>query len=158
GDKKWQNRAQGELGLIAGVNGNLGAAGMALFQAITRADQLGDVSSEVSFATWLANGMSLNGMADRALQLIDRASEVATRSGYAEMPLQLTIAKVRAMLLLPDGQRAQGRRDARALLISTLEGARKDGVFGAQTELLMQAAQMATDDHDYSTAEQNLYE
>ena len=54
------------------------------------------------FATWLANGMSVNGMADRALQLIDRASELARKSGYAEMPFQLTIAKIRALLLLPE--------------------------------------------------------
>ncbi len=158
GDHKWQNRAQGELGLIAGVSGNLGAAGMALYQAITRADQLGDVSAEVHFATWLANGMSVNGMADRALQLIDRASELATKSGYSEMPLQLTIAKVRALLLLPDPQKAQGRQDARALLTSTLEDSRKNGVLGAQAELLTQSAQMALDERDYGTAEQNLSE
>ena len=96
GDKKWQNRANGELGLVAGVNGNTGAAALALFQAITRAYDLGDVASEVHFVTWLANGMSVNGMADRALQLIDRASELARKSGYAEMPFQLTIAKIRA--------------------------------------------------------------
>ena len=44
GDKKWQNRANGELGLVAGVNGNTGAAALALFQAITRAYDLGDVA------------------------------------------------------------------------------------------------------------------
>ena len=158
GDKKWQNRAQGELGLVAGVNGNLGVAGVALYQAITRADQLGDVSSEVHFATWLANGMSVNGMADRALQLIDRASELARKNGYSEMPFQLTIARVRALLRLSDTQRAQGRQDARALIASTLEEARKSGVLGAQAELLTQSAQIAMDDRDYGAAEQNLSE
>ena len=59
------------------MNGNLAAAALALFQAITRAGQLGDVSSEVYFATWLANGMSVNGMADRALQLLYQATDLA---------------------------------------------------------------------------------
>jgi hypothetical protein len=156
GDKKWQNRANGELGLVAGVNGNTGAAAAALFQAITRAHELADVSSEVHFATWLANGMSVNGMADRALQLIDRASELARKNGYAEMPFQLTIAKIRALLLLPDPQRERGRQDAKSLLMATLEDAQKNGVLGAQTELLAQAAQLAQEDHDYATAEQHL--
>jgi CHAT domain-containing protein len=156
GDKKWQNRANGELGLVAGVNGNTGAAAAALFQATTRAYESGDIPSAVHFATWLANGMSVNGMADRALQLIDRASEVARRNGYAQMPLQLTIAKIRALLLLPDSQRERGRQDAKALLLATLESAQKDGVLGAQTELLIQAAQLAVEDRDYTAAEQHL--
>lgn len=156
GDKKWQNRANGELGLVAGVNGNTGAAAAALFQAITRAHELEDISSEVHFATWLANGMSVNGMADRALQLIDRASELARTHGYADMPFQLTIAKVRALLLLPDPQRERGRQDAKLLLLATLEEAQKNGVLGAQTELLAQAAQLALEDRDYATAERHL--
>ena len=156
GDKKWQNRANGELGLVAGVNGNTGAAALALFQAITRAYDLGDVASEVHFATWLANGMSVNGMADRALQLIDRASELARKSGYAEMPFQLTIAKIRALLLLPEPQKERGRQDAKSLIVATLEEAQRNDVLGAQTELLTQAAQLALEDRDYATAEQRL--
>ena len=31
GDAKWQNRACGELGLVAGANGDVGSAGIALF-------------------------------------------------------------------------------------------------------------------------------
>ena len=156
GDKKWQNRANGGLGLVAGVNGNTGVAAAALFQAITRAYESGDVPSAVHFATWLANGMSVNGMADRALQLIDRAGEVARKNGYAQMPLELTIAKIRALLLLPDSKRERGRQDAKALLMATLEYAQKDGVLGAQTELLIQAAQLAVEDRDYAAAEQHL--
>src|SRR5580704_4431105 len=57
GDRKWQNRANGELGLVAGLTGNIGAAGAALYLAAMKAEQLGDTSGEVSFATWLANGM-----------------------------------------------------------------------------------------------------
>jgi hypothetical protein len=158
GDDRWQNRAQGELGLVAGVNGNLGAAALALFQAITRAEQLGDVSSAVYFATWLANGMSVNGMADRALPLLDEATELARKNGYSELPFQLAIAKVRALLLLPDSEKERGRREARALLTSTLEEATREGVLGAQAELLIQAAQMALDDRDYGAAEPYLSE
>src|ERR1700722_9859744 len=60
GDRKWQNRANAGLGLVAGLGGNIGAAGTALYQAIIKAEQLGDVQGEISFATRLANGMSIN--------------------------------------------------------------------------------------------------
>jgi hypothetical protein len=46
GNAKWQNRARGELGLLAGVNGDTAAAGLALFQAIDTADKLGDVAGQ----------------------------------------------------------------------------------------------------------------
>jgi len=101
GDRKWQNRANGELGLVAGLKGNIGAAGAALYQAVTKAELLGDIPGEVSFATWLANGMSVNGMADRAEQLLNRVEELARKYHYSEMPLQFSIARVRALLELP---------------------------------------------------------
>src|ERR1700744_2828339 len=37
GDRKWENRASGELGIVAGVNGDVGAAAVALLKAISTA-------------------------------------------------------------------------------------------------------------------------
>jgi tetratricopeptide (TPR) repeat protein len=155
GDRKWQNRANGELGLVAGVSGNIGAAGTALYLAAMKAEQLGDTSGEVSFATWLANGMSVNGMADRALQLLDRAEALARKSGYSEMPLQFSIAKVRALLQVAEPQRASGREEARKLLATSLDSARGNGVHGAETELLSQAGQLALEERDFAGAERS---
>ena len=39
GDQKWENRAKGELGLVAGVNGDIGSAALALYGAISKAEQ-----------------------------------------------------------------------------------------------------------------------
>src|SRR4051794_10233641 len=153
GDKKWQNRANGQLGLVAGLNGDIGAAGIALYQAITQADQIGDVAAQVHFATWLANGLAVNGMADRALELVNRVGELTRKHGYEETPLQLSIAKVRAMLLLPDPQRAAALSEANALLAKTLNEAEAQGVSGAETELLIQAGEMAEHDGDHTAAE-----
>ena len=72
-DRKWENRAAGELGIVAGVNGDLGTAGMALFKAMNTASALHDLAGEISFATWLANGMAVHGMADRAIGNVRRA-------------------------------------------------------------------------------------
>src|SRR3954463_9462959 len=54
-DPEWQNRARGELGIVAGMKGDIGAAGMALFKAIDTAEQIGDVGAAINFRTWLAN-------------------------------------------------------------------------------------------------------
>jgi hypothetical protein len=56
GDRKWENRASGELGIVAGVNGDVGTAAVALLKAIGTAGALKDVAGQISFATWLANG------------------------------------------------------------------------------------------------------
>jgi CHAT domain-containing protein len=158
GDRKWQNRANGYLGLVAGLSGNIGAAGGALYQAVMKAEQLGDASGEIYFATWLANGMAVNNMADRAVQLLDRVEELARKSGFSEMPLQFSIAKVRVLLQLPEPQKARGREEGKKLLASTLELARTNHVSGAETELLSQAGQLAIEEHDFAGAEQSFKE
>ena len=154
-DQKWQNRAKGQLGLAAGLNGDIGAAGLALYTAIMKAEQLGDVAGHVYFATWLANGMAVKGMADRAIPVLDRAIEVAQKAGHGEMPLQLSIAKIRALTLLPEPKAAEGRNEAQKLLATTLAQAERDHVVGAETDLLNQAGEMAFETQDLTTAEKS---
>jgi hypothetical protein len=156
GDRKWQNRANGYLGLVAGLNGNIGAAGGALYQAVMKAEQLGDASGEIYFATWIANGMAVNNMADRAVQLLDRVEELARKSGFSEMPLQFSIAKVRALMQLSEPQKVRGREEGKKLLASTLDLARKNGVSGAETELLMPVGKSTRDGGLPSTISANI--
>ena len=152
-DQKWDNRAKGELALIAGANGNLGSAGVALYAAMAKAEQLGDVAGYVSFATWLTNGMAVNGMADRALTVIDRAGDFAKKNGYPEIPLQLSIARIRALMNLPEAQAEQSRDLVNRLVTDTLAEAQKQHVLGAQTELLNDAGQIAMGRNDLLSAE-----
>ena len=134
GDQKWENRARGELGLIAGVKGDLGASALALYSAIAKADQLGDVAAHINFATWLGNGMAVHGMADRALKVIDQAFDFAKKNGYKGVPLQLSIAKIRALTNLPEPQTEQRREVAEKLIAATLVEARNEHLLGAETE------------------------
>jgi CHAT domain-containing protein len=151
-DRKWQNRANGELALVAGLNGQIGAAGIALYKALNTATQLEDLEAQVNFATWLGNGMAVNGMADRAVLLLDKTISFTRKSGYT-FPLQLYIAKIRALVLLPEPQRAKARLEAKILIGQTLAQAQKDDVPGAETELLSLTAQMAIDEGDFAQAE-----
>jgi hypothetical protein len=153
GDQKWENRAKGELGLVAGVSGDIGSAALALYGAISEAEQLGDVSAHINFATWLANGMAVHGMADQASRVVDKASDLARKNGYAEIPLQPSIAKIRALANLAEPQREQNRELANKLITTALADAEKEHVLGAQTELLIEAGQITANRGDLSTAE-----
>jgi CHAT domain-containing protein len=153
GDAKWENRAAGELGIVAGINGDLGAAGVALFQAINRADQLHDLAGEVNFSIWLANGMAVNGMGDRALKVLDGALDAARKDPSVGIPIQLHIARIRALISLPDGpQRESGLRQAQNLIDEAMASARRDNTLGAQAELLNQSGQIAQKRGDLSAA------
>ena len=153
GDQKWENRAKGELALVAGVNGDLGKAGIALFGAIAKAEQLGDVAAHINFATWLANGMAVHGAADQAIRIVDRAADLARKNGYPQVPLQLSIAKIRALGNLPEPQSDQNKEMANKLIATTLAEAESEHVLGAETELLIEAGQIAAKRGDLPTAE-----
>jgi tetratricopeptide (TPR) repeat protein len=153
GDQKWENRARGELALVAGVNGDLGKAGIALFGAIAKAEQLGDVAAHINFATWLANGMAVHNAADQALRIIDRAADLAQKHGYTHVPLQLSIAKIRALSNLPEPQGDRDKDTANKLIATTLAEAESEHVLGAESELLIEAGQIATKRGDLPTAE-----
>ena len=54
GDTKWENRATGELGVISGVNGDLGTAAVTLVAAIGKAAEIHDLAGQLNFSVWLA--------------------------------------------------------------------------------------------------------
>jgi CHAT domain-containing protein len=152
-DPIWQNRATGFLAIIAGVSGNLGAAGVTLVRVIGAAAKLRDIGAELTFSTYLGNGMTLNGMADRALPILDAAIERARSREEADLPTQLYVAKIRALIYLPAEKRAQGRKQAKELIETTLNYARHHNIMGAQTELLNQAGLIAIEERDLERGE-----
>jgi CHAT domain-containing protein len=155
GDAKWVNRANGHLGIVAAMNGDMGGAGKALFQAIAKAEELGDVTGQLTFSMWLANGMSTNGMADNALRILERGELLAKKNGYTQMPIQFSIAKIRA---LSASKSEQDHASAKALLQTTLADARREGILGAQTDLLSQSGRIALAAGDYAAAEKSFTE
>jgi tetratricopeptide (TPR) repeat protein len=154
GDLRWQNRARGELGIVAGLKGDIGTAGAALFKAIPTAERMGDIGGAINFRVWLANGMTVNGMADGALKQLDKASELAEQHRYKHLPFQLLIARVRAIGALPEPERSKRTPEAKALLASTLQLAQDEKVYGAEVELLNQAGLLALQSGNAADAEQ----
>ena len=153
GDLRWENRAVGELGVVAGINGDLGTAGLTLFGAIAKAAELHDIAAQMNFSIWLANGMAVNGMADRALKVLDKASDAARNEPAAGIPIQLHIARIRALINLPEGpKREAGLIEAQRLIEETMISARSTNTLGAQAELLNQAGVIAKRKGDLSGA------
>src|SRR6185312_4706267 len=125
GDRKWANRAEGELGIIAGINGNIGDAAVALLKAISTAEALHDPPAQISFSTWLANGMSVNGRADKAIAVLDRAANLVPKDPDAGFPVQLYIAKIRALVTLAqNGIAPNGKTEAERLFGAALKYSR----------------------------------
>jgi CHAT domain-containing protein len=152
GDRKWENRASGELGIVAGVNGDVGAAAVALLKAISTAGALKDVAGQISFSTWLANGMTVHGMADRAIPLLDNALNLVSKESDAGFPVQLYIAKIRALVTMADTA-GKGPAEAKKLIDVALKYARENEILGAETELLTQAGLLAMAARDSATAQ-----
>ncbi len=142
-DLKWQNRARGELAILAGSNGNVAEAGRGLFRAIASAQKIGDVEGAFYFTLWLANGMSINGMADGALKQLEKADQLAKESRFEATPLALTIAHIRAIVNLPEEERRRHLDEAERSYSEAFRFAQRDAVPGAEIELLTQHGQLA---------------
>src|SRR5579883_1153944 len=153
GDQKWENRAAGQLGIVAGVNGDIGTAAVALVKAIGTAEALHDVEGQIWFSTWLANGMTVNGRADKAIAVLDRAIAAVPKDPEAGFPVQLYIAKIRALVALPVNTHPEARSEARRLIETALKYSRENDILGAQCELLNQAGLLSMGAHDLSGAE-----
>ena len=99
-----------------------------------------DVSAQVNFSVWLANGMTVEGMGDKALQVLNEAIDAAKKSGDLEMPVQLYIAKIRALVSLSSASEGKdSHAEAKRLIEQTIAYAIDKKILGAQTELLNQA-------------------
>src|SRR5579875_2490627 len=154
GDQKWENRAAGQLGIVAGVNGDIGTAAVALVKAIATAEALHDVEGQIWFSTWLANGMTVNGRADKAIAVLDRAIAAVPKDPDAGFPVQLYIAKIRALVAVPVNTYPEARDEARRLIQSALKYSRENDILGAQCELLNQAGLLSMGAQDLSGAEE----
>jgi CHAT domain-containing protein len=151
-DAKWQNRARGELGILAGVNGDYGKAVVMLNQAIRTAQELNDIGAAITFLTWLGNGAAVNNMTEFALNLFDRALGLARQHPEMGIPIQTVIGKVRALRLAGQPTKAE------PLVEQTLPYCQKEKIFGCQAELLNQAGMIALAAADRQRAEQAFLE
>jgi CHAT domain-containing protein/tetratricopeptide (TPR) repeat protein len=122
-DAGWQNRADGELGMIAFLKGDTGAATKAVQVAYDTATKLGDIGGQLRYLSSIANGILLAGYAPIALGFVDRALKLAQEHPETGVPFVALSTKV--LVLLEMKQLDEAERFAREAMGQAQSGDRR---------------------------------
>lgn len=134
----WANRARGELGLVAFLQGDIGGSVVALGQALKVAQSNGDVSSLVRWLTLFGHGYVQLGRPQEALDFYDRALKAAAAVPELQFPVMTYVGRSNALIRL-------GRADeADRILTEATAVAAKFDARGYQAQLLSQRALIAS--------------
>lgn len=142
-DAEWVNRARGELGLVAFLQGNINASVVALGQALKVAQATGDTASVVRWTTLFGHGYVQLGRPAEALDFYDRALRVAATVPELHFPLMTFVGKGDALL-------GMGRVDeAEQVIREAMQAAERHGspAYLAQLHLQLAAVAHTRKDH-----------
>src|SRR5262249_54542059 len=129
GDTAWANRADGELGLIAFLQGDISTSVIKLGRAVQVAEKNGDVASVVRWMTLFGHGFSELGRPEQALDYYDRALKFASTIPELQFPAMTYLGKGDALARV-------GRfADAEKVLSDALARATQQGALGYESEL-----------------------
>src|SRR4029450_722949 len=137
GEAAWANRARGELGLVAFLQGDTNTAIVNLGRAIKVAENNGDTSSLVRWLTLFGHGYVELGRPEQALDLYERALKIARTVPELQMAFMTLVGK--SDVLIKVGRLSE----AEELIKATLAEATKEGALGYQAELTVRLALMA---------------
>ena len=122
GSGRWQARAEGELGTIAFLNGEILAALKLVSGALLKADLSGDVAAQIRYRTALGEGLAEFGRTADAIRFFDKALALSASTPRAYFPFTAYIGKAR--LLATRGRVDEGFR----MLHKGLDEARGKGL------------------------------
>lgn len=129
GDSAWANRAEGELGLVAFLQGDISTSVIKLGRALQTAQSNGDVASVVRWLTLFGEGYSQLGRAEQALDYYDKALKAAAIVPELQFPAMTYLGKGDALVKI-------GRFDeAEQMLNEALAVATREGALGYEAEL-----------------------
>ena len=86
GDKKWQNRASGEIGFANFLDGDLGKAQQMVAATLITATLTGDVGAQIRYLAAIGSVLAMTGQPDQALNYLDRAARVAEQMNSPTAP------------------------------------------------------------------------
>ena len=148
----WVNRARGDLGMIAFLQGDSGQASAMVAQALQGAAKSGDIGGQLRYLGAIGAGLLLAGDPRAALGYVDKALAVAQQHPDVGFPYPANSTKILALLAVDRPEEAQ------QLVEAALEQASTDTRRIKQIELLMMAATIARrrglDDQSLSRIEQ----
>lgn len=149
GDSAWANRATGELGLLAFLQGDIGESVIKLGRALQVAQSNGDVASVVRWLTLFGEGYLQLNRAEQAVDYFDKALKVASTVPELQFPVMTYQGKGDALASL--GRVAEAER----VVNEGLESARGLGALGYQAELTFRLGVIA-DSRGQTERAQNL--
>jgi tetratricopeptide (TPR) repeat protein len=98
GESAWANRAEGELGLVAFLQGDIGDSAIRLQRALQVAQSNGDVASVVRWLTLFGHGYVELGRAEEGLDSYERALKIASTVPELHFPLMTYVGKGDALV------------------------------------------------------------
>jgi CHAT domain-containing protein len=150
GDKKWQNRATGEIGFSLFLEGDMAAARQRVGSALMGAMLLQDTGAQIRYLAAIGEGLALLGSYDEALGYLDKALLVA--SGTPDAGYQFMVQEGRLEAL-----KGLGKLDAaQALADELIVQAQERHKYVKQTQTLITASTIAIARQDETTAIQVL--
>src|SRR5260370_7694254 len=119
GARTWKARAEGELGTIAFLNGDICTATKLVTGASVKAELSGDVASQIRYLTALGEGFAEYGRTADAIRFFDKALARSAATPGAYFPFTADLGKAR--LLARTGRSEEGLR----MLHDSLDEARR---------------------------------
>jgi CHAT domain-containing protein len=142
GESGWANRASGELGLIAFLEGNPARAARLLGGALLSTMTSGDTGGQIRFLELIGNGFEEANRHAEALRFFERAIKLADAEKDSGLPFMAYEGKAQALFAL-------GRQDeARRTLGDALAKARSQQKEGHEAQLLILLGRLAAQTGD----------
>ena len=152
GNTRWKNRAGGELGFQAFLEGDVASARQLVAGALLGAVASGDTPAQARFMGAIGTGLALSGIYDEALTYLDRALSVARSD--PEMGYQYVILDGKVSALKGVGR----TQEALSLADELTARARADNKNVKLCQTLIRVARLVRDQKDNQRALTLLYE
>ena len=152
GDKKWQNRAQGEIGFSLFLEGDMGAAYSKVSGALIGATILNDTGAQIRYLAAIGQAFVQLGAFDDALGFFDKALKVAASNPDAGYQFLIQQGRLQAF-------RGKGQLDlAQQVADELIAKARVKQRYVKETNALITASTVAVAKKDQSKAIEELEE
>jgi tetratricopeptide (TPR) repeat protein len=137
GDRKWQSRATGELGMAAFLLGDASAARSQVGQAMMTALATGDAGAQIRYYAAIATGLHLSEEYDQAIRYFDLALNTASKHPESGFQYISYWGKAKALMALKRFQEAE------QLVRESLRRAEADNRRVKKVQMLLAASDLA---------------
>ncbi len=137
GDRKWESRAIGELGMAAFLLGDASAARSQVGQAMMTALARGDAGAQIRYYAAIATGLHLSEEYDQAIRYFDLALDTASKHPESGFQYISYWGKAKALMALKRFQEAE------QLVRESLRQAEADDRHVKKVQMLLAASDLA---------------